>query len=1184
VVGVIGTAFFSQDTVKFALFGLATGSLVALVALGIVLVYRASGVLNFAAGGMGAISAYLFYSLRDDHGVYWLVALVISLAAGGVTGILTQFLVMKVLRRVSLVGKLIATLGLMASAGALIAIVWGTESRGFPKSILSTELVTISDNLAIPEERLILIGLVIVLAIGLRLVYAKTMFGLATSAVAESRRVASSSGWSPNRIEIINFAVAGVLSAGAAILLAPIVGLNASTLTFIALPALAAALLGRFSSFFVTVAGALAIGVVGSEVGLFRPDIANALGVEFDALTGLADTVPLLIIILATVIGGRARLARGESTTRLPLPGSGRVHPALLAIGVAIAGVLLLTLDATWTSALITTFAGGILILSVIMVTGYGGQLSLCQFALAGFGAWVAARLVATAGFPFELALVAGVLLTIPVGLIVALPALRTRGVNLAVATLGLALMINAVVFNSGPLTGGFVGTVVESPTLFGIELDPIGHPERYAAFVLVMFVLAGLVVANVRRGRSGRRLLAVRGNERAAASLGISVYGAKLYAFGVAGAIAGLSGVLFAFRNEHVQFLEFGAFGSITAVLNSVLGGLGWAAGSIVGSLQSAGGINTLLLTKILPSSQNISFYLVLLSSAGVVGILASSPDGIAALISKHFGPRLAKLSRGTSRPQVPGVGEPRRDRQPVPVEMQGLTVRFGGVVALDDVSFTVRPGEILGLIGPNGAGKTTLLDVATGFTKPTEGTVLLDGVPVDGWGPERRARAGMARSWQSVELFEEMTVHENLLVASDRQQRRRYLTDLIRPGRQRITEAMADAISDFKLEPYLEARPSSLPQGVGRVTGIARAMVTEPVVLFLDEPAAGLDTQESRELGLGIRRVAAERGIGVLLIEHDIALLMDVCDRMVVLDFGRKLAEGTPLEISRHPDVVRAYLGQAREPKPARSTKGVGEVTPRIEVRSEPQRDPQASPAPTVLEARVLDAGYGQIRIVRGLDLEVRAGEIVALLGPNGAGKTTTLLTLAGELPPLGGEVFLHGTATTAPFYRRVRDGLGLVSEERTVLMQMTVADNLRVNQGDSDLALELFPELEPHLKRRVAMLSGGQQQMLALARALSRRPSVLLADELSLGLAPLVVDRLMSAVRTAADDGVGVLLVEQHIHRALELADRSYLLLHGQVELSGDSHDLADRIDEIQGAYLSASAGVATVEESV
>jgi ABC-type branched-subunit amino acid transport system ATPase component len=222
-------------------------------------------------------------------------------------------------------------------------------------------------------------------------------------------------------------------------------------------------------------------------------------------------------------------------------------------------------------------------------------------------------------------------------------------------------------------------------------------------------------------------------------------------------------------------------------------------------------------------------------------------------------------------------------------------------------------------------------------------------------------------------------------------------------------------------------------------------------------------------------------------------------------------------------------------------------------------------------VLETRGLVAGYGSTAIVRGLDLEVKAGEVVALLGPNGAGKTTSLLTLAGELPALGGDIYLHGEKTTAPLYRRVRAGLGLVSEERTVLMRMTVAENLRVNRGDSAYALELFPDLEPHLKRRVGMLSGGQQQMLALSRALSRRPTVLLADELSLGLAPLIVNRLLDVVRAAADEGVGVLLVEQHVHKALEIADRVYVLNRGRVQLSGSGVELRDRIEEVQSTYL-------------
>ena len=224
--------------------------------------------------------------------------------------------------------------------------------------------------------------------------------------------------------------------------------------------------------------------------------------------------------------------------------------------------------------------------------------------------------------------------------------------------------------------------------------------------------------------------------------------------------------------------------------------------------------------------------------------------------------------------------------------------------------------------------------------------------------------------------------------------------------------------------------------------------------------------------------------------------------------------------------------------------------------------------------LEARGLTAGYGSSSIiVRDLDLTVAPGEVVALLGPNGAGKTTTILTLCGELPPIRGEVWMYGAPTTAPLHRRARQGLGLVTEERAVLMSMTVAENLRVGRCDRERALALFPELEEHLARRVGLLSGGQQQMLALARALARDTKVLLADELSLGLAPIVVDRLLQAVRAAADAGVGVLIVEQHVRKAMEIADRVYVMRRGRVDVSGTSAELRDRVEEIQASYLAA-----------
>jgi ABC-type branched-subunit amino acid transport system ATPase component len=236
-------------------------------------------------------------------------------------------------------------------------------------------------------------------------------------------------------------------------------------------------------------------------------------------------------------------------------------------------------------------------------------------------------------------------------------------------------------------------------------------------------------------------------------------------------------------------------------------------------------------------------------------------------------------------------------------------------------------------------------------------------------------------------------------------------------------------------------------------------------------------------------------------------------------------------------------------------------------------------ASGTPALVDATGLRAGYGDVEVVRGVDLRVAPGEVVALLGPNGAGKTTTLLTIAGELAPLGGELRVLGGGSRDPLHVRARSGLALVTQERAVLMGLTVAENLQVSRCDRARALELFPELEPHLDRRVALLSGGQQQMLALARSLGRDPKLLVVDELSLGLGPIVVDRLLQVVRAAADRGVGVLLVEQHVRKAMRVADRVVVLRRGVVELSGTVVELRDRLHDIQDAYLRPEAGGAT-----
>jgi sulfate-transporting ATPase len=932
------------QALQFAILGLGAGAAYTLLAQGIVLIYRGSGIVNFAHGGIAMFGAYFcFLTLVEQHGWPIGAAIPVAVLFSALVGVVIQNTILRFMGAAAPIVRLVATLGVLIVLQGLAGDqVWDNDFHQIDQ-FLPTHNYTLHGwfgfhgelgRVVVQEDRLILLGIAIALTIVLWAFTRFTRIGLAISASAENERAVSALGWSPNLLATVTWAIGGAMAGFAGILLAPNAGLSLTIFTIVVtVSALAVALIGGFRSFPLTLLGGVALGIAETEVLTYSSDISNFLhdtfGIENGA-TGLQRALPFLVIVVVLAVRGLALPLRSHVLERLPDLGSGVVTRWFLIITVgALVFLNGFAFDAKWSTAVYTSLIVGVFILSIVVLTGFAGQLSLAQYAIGGLGALVASRLVGQEQWPAELAFLAGVTFAILVGSVFALPALRTRGVNLAVVTLGLGFAVQQVVFNNEYFTGDFGSvTTIGRIKVFGWDVSAADHPDRYLVVCLGVFVVAALMVTNLRRSGSGRRLIAVRNNERAAASLGISVFGAKLYAFSVAAAIASFAGILLAFKDSTVVYSRFDPFSSITTVGNAVAGGVGWALGAVFGGNLADGGVGSIPLDWI-----NLGSWLVTIGGLTLILIVTLNPNGIASVVlneERFIGKLRLRLRRKPRREELIEVGASGLV-QPATLEVQDLTVRFGAVVAADNVSFRVEPGEVVGLIGPNGAGKTTIVDAVTGFTKPSEGRLTLDGTPMVGrsWSPARRARAGVRRSFQSLELFEDISVGENLHAGAAERARLSALRDLFWPGRHPLPPTAVTTVREFALESDLDRLPRELPYGRRRLVGIARAVASAPSVLLLDEPAAGLDDRETSELGNLVRRLAEERGMAVLLIEHDVELVLRICDRIVVLDFGRKIAEGTPAEIRSNPAVIGAYLGEAApavggEPLPSQLAPG--------------------------------------------------------------------------------------------------------------------------------------------------------------------------------------------------------------------------------------------------------------------
>jgi ABC-type branched-subunit amino acid transport system ATPase component len=516
-----------------------------------------------------------------------------------------------------------------------------------------------------------------------------------------------------------------------------------------------------------------------------------------------------------------------------------------------------------------------------------------------------------------------------------------------------------------------------------------------------------------------------------------------------------------------------------------------------------------------------------------------------------------------------------------PTVLSATDVSVHFGGLKALQNVSVSVPEATIIGLLGPNGAGKSTLLGVLSGDVPAASGTVALAGETITTIAPQARVRRGLARTFQQPEIFGELTVREHLVLASRLARRpSRAWTDpftgrFLRSDPQGDVEVAA-LLEDLELTAVADVPVGALPLGVSRLVEIGRATATQPRVVLLDEPFSGLNPAECHALTRTLGRIRETNGIAMVLVEHDVEVVFGLSSHVYVLDFGVLIAEGSPAEIQNDRTVRAAYLGDIER---GHTTATSRVDTPGSAGPAATARRPQGA-VDTLLEVESLCVQYGTAVAVQDVSMAVPKGAVTALLGANGAGKSTLARSIAGLVPASGGRVTFDGhdiTHNSAHEIRRL--GLAYLPEGRGIFRSLTVIENLRVAVATLpkqqravaiERAIDFFPVLGERRRQIAGTLSGGQQQMLSLARVMADMPRLVVADEISLGLAPLVVDEVFEGLQRAIELDVAVVLIEQFVHRALSLAKDCYILRRGRVVWQGRAADAgAEVVDHYLGA---------------
>jgi ABC-type branched-subunit amino acid transport system ATPase component/branched-subunit amino acid ABC-type transport system permease component len=889
----------------FIVIGLTVGSVYGLAGTGLVLTYKTSGIFNFAQGSLSTLAVFVFYWMWVQHHVPWPVAGFVSVfVLGPIMGLGLEYMA-RILGNVSHVLKIASTIGIVVLVLAIGDIWYGSTTATFPAYLPQSTVRFLGVNVGWDQILVMLIGLIA--TVTLYYFFRVVRLGMAMRGVVDDPTLTSMTGTSPVAVRRWAWVIGSTFAALSGALLAPSLSLSGLILTQLVVQAFGAAAIGYFSSIPWTYVGGLIVGILGA--------VSTKYVAQVPSLAGLPPGIPFIVLFVVLVVTPRARLAsrRYVPNVRFADPW---YAPPRLRLGFAAVFVVVLLFVPVWVGPKLAVFSSGLtdvmLFISLGLLIRVSGQVSLCQYAFAAVGAAAMGHFAHGLGIPWLLALLLAALVAVPIGAIISIPAIRLEGVFLALATLGFGILLEQMFYTMnfmfGPTTAGIP---VPRPD-FSIGGWHMSTDRGFYYVILLFAVLSAVTLVAIMKSRLGRVLGAMSDSPLALETLGTTVNVSRVLVFCISSFIAAMAGALSASLFSFAVGSEFSSFASLTlvALIAIIPVGAPWYA------VMAGVGL------EVLPAYINLS----------KINDYLSMVFGLSAM----FAPLTLGANKGAPqavRRLATAIDNalPRRQRpQPVlpPVEhvvtgtglaVEDLSVTFGGIKAVSDLTITAPAGQITGLIGPNGAGKTTTFNACCGLVKPSGGHINLHDHDVSHAGPASRARRGLGRTFQRVELFNSLTVEENIKFGREAiLAGANPLTQLAASPHQKqlIAAATKEAVELTGIASILDRQVGDISTGQRRLVELARVLAGPFDMILLDEPSSGLDETETEHFGQVLINTVNQRGIGILIVEHDMALVRQVCNQVWVLDFGRLIFHGSTTEMLNSATVKAAYLGSEGTP----------------------------------------------------------------------------------------------------------------------------------------------------------------------------------------------------------------------------------------------------------------------------